>query len=133
MVKSPTFELDSFPVESELDRLWCAAGGAPLRPGYADMLQRSLCHGTVRDGAGGALIGFVNVAWDGGIHAFLLDTTVHPDFRRRGIATEMVRRVTEAARERGAEWLHVDYEPQLEALYRGCGFAPTRAGLLRLR
>jgi hypothetical protein len=25
-----------------------------------------------------ALIGFVNVAWDGGDHAFLIDTKVHP-------------------------------------------------------
>jgi GNAT superfamily N-acetyltransferase len=131
-VKRASFELDSFPVESELDRLWRVAWGTPLRPGYADRLQRSLCHGTARDGAGGALIGFVNVAWDGGIHAFLLDMTVHPDFRRRGIATELVRRVTEAARARGAEWLHVDFEPQLEAFYRGCGFGPTEAGLLRL-
>jgi GNAT superfamily N-acetyltransferase len=133
IVKGPSFELDSFPVESELDRLWRAAWGVPLRPGYAEMLQRSLCHGTARDGAGGTLIGFVNVAWDGGVHAFLLDPMVHPDFRRRGIATELVRRVTEAACERGATWLHVDFEPHLEAFYRGCGFAPTRAGLLRLR
>jgi len=28
------------------------------------------------------LIGFVNLAWDGGIHTFLLDTTVHPDLQR---------------------------------------------------
>ena len=35
-------------------------------------------------------IGFVNVAWDGGIHAFLLDTTVHPDLRRHGIGRELV-------------------------------------------
>jgi len=34
----------------------------------------------------GALIGFVNVAWDGGDHAFLIDTKVRPDHQRRGIA-----------------------------------------------
>ena len=133
MSGAPIFELDSFPAAAALDRLWRAAWGAPLRPGYAEMLRRSLCHGTVRTPDGEVLIGFINVAWDGGIHAFLLDTTVHPDFRRRGIATGLVRRVSEAARERGAEWLHVDYEPHLETLYRGCGFAPTKAGLLRLR
>jgi hypothetical protein len=33
IVKSPGFELDSFPVETELDRLWRAAWGAPL-PAY---------------------------------------------------------------------------------------------------
>jgi GNAT superfamily N-acetyltransferase len=78
------------------------------------------------------LIGFVNVAWDGGIHAFLLDTTVHPDWRRQGIGRQLVRRAAAVARERGMQWLHVDYEPYLDAFYRGCGFEPTVAGLMRL-
>jgi GNAT superfamily N-acetyltransferase len=79
------------------------------------------------------LVGYVNVAWDGGIHAFLLDTTVHPSVRRQGIGRELVRRTTQAARERGIVWLHVDFEPHLTEFYRGCGFAPTEAGLMRLR
>jgi len=79
------------------------------------------------------LVGFVNVAWDGGIHAFILDTTVHPDVRRSGIGQELVRRATEAARERDIVWLHVDFEPHLTEFYRSCGFAHTEAGLLRLR
>ena len=66
------------------------------------------------------------------MHAFLLDTTVDPEFQRRGIATELVQRVTEAARERGAHWLHVDYEPKLDGFYKACGFRPTAAGLIRL-
>ena len=79
------------------------------------------------------LVGFVNVAWDGGVHAFLLDTTVHPHWRRQGIGRELVRRAAAAARERGMEWLHVDYEPHLDGFYRGCGFEPTLAGLMRLK
>jgi hypothetical protein len=43
-----------------------------------------------------------------------------------------VRRATELARQRGALWLHVDFEPKLEAFYRQCGFRPTAAGLMRL-
>ena len=77
-------------------------------------------------------VGFVNVAWDGGIHAFLLDTTVHPGWQRRGIGCELVRRAADAARIRGIEWLHVDYESHLAAFYRTCGFTPTLAGLMRL-
>jgi len=78
------------------------------------------------------LIGFVHVAWDGGLHAFLLDPTVYPDYRRRGIGTELVRRAAEAARSQGAAWLHVDYEPHLVPFYEGCGFRRTAAGLMRL-
>ncbi len=82
--------------------------------------------------AGETQIGFVNVVWDGGIHAFLLDTTVHPAYQRHGIGRELVRRATASARERGMHWLHVDYEPHLEGFYRGCGFFHTAAGLIDL-
>ena len=81
---------------------------------------------------GQRLVGFVNLAWDGGVHAFLLDTTVHPDCQRRRIGRELVARAAQVARERGIDWLHVDYEPHLEAFYRGCGFLHTQAGLMRL-
>jgi GNAT superfamily N-acetyltransferase len=82
---------------------------------------------------GGRLVGFVKLAWDGGHHAFVLDTTVHPDFRRRGVGSRLVRRAAEVARRSGVEWLHVDHEPHLEGFYARCGFRPTPAGLMRLK
>lgn len=82
--------------------------------------------------AAGRLVGFINVATDGGVHAFLLDTTVHPNFQRQGIGTRLVTIATARARDRGMVWLHVDFEPHLAGFYRGCGFSPTGAGLLRL-
>lgn len=78
------------------------------------------------------LVGYVNVATNGGAHAFLLDTTVHPGERRRGLGRRLVVEAVEDARARGAAWLHVDYEPHLDGFYRSCGFEPTAAGLLRL-
>lgn len=78
------------------------------------------------------LIGFVNLAWDGGFHAFILDTTVHPEFRRRGIGQELVRRAAAEAERSEVEWLHVDFEPHLQDFYESCGFTNTAAGLLRL-
>ena len=80
-----------------------------------------------------ALVGFVNVAWDGGAHAFLLDPTVRSDLQRQGIGTGLVRRAIEAAREAGCEWLHVDFESRLSGFYRKCGFRRTEAGLIDLR
>lgn len=77
-------------------------------------------------------VGFVNIVWDGGAHAFLLDTTVHREYQRRGIGTALVREAAALARSSGAEWLHVDYDEELDSFYRGCGFRPTPAGLLRL-
>ncbi|MGI8486537.1 MAG: GNAT family N-acetyltransferase, partial [Thermomicrobiales bacterium] len=79
------------------------------------------------------LVGFVNVAWDGGIHAFLLDTTVHCDYQRRGLGRQLVQEATALARECGAEWLHVDYEPELGNFYLACGFRQTAAALLNFK
>lgn len=82
--------------------------------------------------AGDRLVGYVRMAWDGGQHAFLLEPTVHPGYRRRGIGAELVRRSVEVSKERGLEWLHVDFEPALREFYAACGFRPTDAGLIRL-
>ena len=81
----------------------------------------------------GRLVGFVNVAWDGGVHAFVLDTVVAPAAGRRGIGTRLVAIATENARAAGCEWLHVDFEDHLAGFYLGCGgFRPTAAGLINL-
>jgi ribosomal protein S18 acetylase RimI-like enzyme len=99
---------------------------------FGAILSRSLVYVAAFDSD--RLIGFVNVATDGGEHAFLLDPTVHPYFRRRGIGTQLVRRASELARRQGATWLHVDFEPVLTDFYfKSCGFQPTAAGLIRLR
>jgi ribosomal protein S18 acetylase RimI-like enzyme len=62
----------------------------------------------------------------------LLDPTVDPAFRRRGIGRRLVEEAVAIAKSRGLEWVHVDFEPELEGFYRGCGFSPTLAGLIRL-
>ena len=83
---------------------------------------------------GTRLIGFVNVAWDGGAHAFLLDTLVAPDRRHAGIGRALVEVAERESRAAGCEWLHVDFEEELGAFYVGaCGFSPTPAGLIALR
>ena len=79
------------------------------------------------------LVGFVQVCWDGGSHAFLLDTAVDPDRQQHGIGTALVEAAAEEVRAAGCEWLHVDFEPHLEHFYLGkCGFRATGAGLIRL-
>lgn len=122
--------IDPFPAEEELAPAWQAAWGEPYEGDLAHVLSRSLVHAAAyRDER---LVGFVNVAWDGGQHAFLLDPTVDPEFQRRGIARRLVEAVSAVARDRGARWLHVDYLPALAPFYAACGFKPTAAGLRRL-
>ena len=82
------------------------------------------------DGGPGPLVGFVNVVWDGLVHAWLQDVMVAPGAGRRGIGTRLVAGATDAARAAGCEWLHVDFDDDaLERFYvDACGFTPTAPG-----
>jgi GNAT superfamily N-acetyltransferase len=51
----------------------------------------------------GLLVGFVNVAWDGAAHAFILDTLVSKAHRKRGIGTELVSIARTHAKEAGCD------------------------------
>ena len=80
-----------------------------------------------------ALIGFVHACWDGGLHAFLLDTVVDPAYQRRGLGQTLVQALVEQVKDSSCEWLHVDYEAHLADFYsKACGFRTTPAGLLHL-
>ena len=82
----------------------------------------------------GELVGFVNVAWDGGVHAFILDTLTAASHARQGIGTHLVGLAVDGARDAGCEWLHVDFEDHLSSFYfEACGFTPTPAGVIALR
>jgi GNAT superfamily N-acetyltransferase len=122
--------INPWPDEGDLGALMRAAWDDDAATGNVARLKAGLVHAGAYDGE--RLVGFVNVAWDGGIHAFILDTSVHPDYRRQGIGADLVHAAAEAARERGAVWLHVDYEPQYASFYERCGFRHTAAGIMRL-
>ncbi|MEX2274862.1 MAG: GNAT family N-acetyltransferase [Actinomycetota bacterium] len=83
---------------------------------------------------GSALVGFVNVAWDGLVHAWIQDTMVAAGVRHQGVGTELVAVAVREARTAGCEWLHVDFDDHLRAFYLdACGFVPTNAGLIELQ
>jgi GNAT superfamily N-acetyltransferase len=55
---------------------------------------------------------------------YLEDVFVHPDARRRGIATAIMARLQETARERGCgrfEWTVLDWNVEAQALYERIG------------
>ena len=126
-----SYQLNPEASHDAMNRLFAAAWTDHHETDFTPVLSRSLVYICAYHEA--QLVGFVNVAWDGGIHAFILDTCVDPDYRRQGIALRLVARAVEASRARGALWLHVDFEPHLEEFYRQCGFGRTAAGLMRLK
>jgi GNAT superfamily N-acetyltransferase len=119
--------------DEEMFDLVLSHGGKPERGWWDKIRPHSLGWATARTGEG-TLIGFVNVAWDGSDHAFLIDPKTRGSYQRRRIGTRLVRLAAEQARTAGCAWLHVDFEPHLRAFYfNACGFTPTDAGLIDLR
>lgn len=110
------------------------AHGGHSESGWWDQIRRVSLGWVTARRPSGELLGFVNVAWDGGDHAFLLDTKVAAAYQRRGIATALVAEAVKHAGVAGCEWIHVDFEDGLAPFYFGaCGFRPTAAGLIHLR
>ena len=74
------------------------------------------------------------MAWDGGDHAFLIDTKTRRDYQRHGIGTAVVKLAAVRAKSAGCEWLHVDFGDELRAFYLdACGFdSPAAAGIMNL-
>ena len=117
--------------DQDLNHLFADAWDNYEQRPFGNILSRSLAYVACWEGE--ELVGFVNVAWDGDKHAFILDTTVRRSHQRAGIGGELVRRAADIARAQGAQWLHVDFEPHLLDFYRQCGFRETAAGLMKLR
>jgi GNAT superfamily N-acetyltransferase len=81
----------------------------------------------------GVLIGFVNVPWDGALHAFIVDTIVSATAQRHGVGTRLVNVAAYEATAAGCSWLHVDFDEAHRAFYLDrCGFRSTSAGLRAL-
>jgi GNAT superfamily N-acetyltransferase len=116
--------------DSELNALFAASWPNHAVTAFQASLKLSMVYVCAYESA--RLVGFVNAAWDGKSHVFVLDTTVRPSHRHRGIGRHLVRCVIEEARRRGIAWVHVDFEPHLQDFYTQCGFRSSMAGVLHL-
>ena len=126
-----TYKISPLVDNAVLNALFTAAWDVHHPTDFEVKHRHSLLYVCAFDSA--QVIGYINVAWDGGVHAFLLDTTVHPNYQHQGIGSRLVREAADAAKGHGIEWLHVDFEPHLTDFYRTCGFVHTEAGLMNLK
>lgn len=115
---------------TELTELFADSWGKPVNSDHVHELSSQTVWVAAYDQE--KLIGFVKVVSDGGKHGFVLDTTTHSSYQSRGVGTELLKRVSEASKAQGIQWLHVDFEAQHTEFYRRAGFRHTEAGVLNL-
>jgi GNAT superfamily N-acetyltransferase len=108
-------------------------GHGVLDDDWLAQVERHSLGWVVARGEADELLGFVNVPWDGGVHAFILDTVVAQGARRQGVGRQLVGVAEREVSRAGCEWLHADYDQELVEFYEaGCGFRATPAGLIEL-
>jgi ribosomal protein S18 acetylase RimI-like enzyme len=108
-------------------RLWAIAGGPPSVGATLEGLSRLLA--TDRDGlllaeSGGELVGSLIAVWDGWRGSFYR-IAVHPELRRQGLATALLREGERQLRERGAVRLTAivaDDDPAAVGFWQAAGY-----------
>lgn len=91
---TPLFSIvEQTPSAEDYARIIAAVG---WRPRQADAIETALrnSHYSVCAVSEGAVVGFGRVIGDGGLHLYLTDVIVHPEFQRRGIGTAIVAALT---------------------------------------
>jgi ribosomal protein S18 acetylase RimI-like enzyme len=122
-----TFQFLSDPDAADLRRIitlyreaeWWGSG-----PDDPDLVRRIVIgsHCFVLARRGTAIVGMGRAISDGASDAWIQDVTVSPDFRRRGIASEIVRRIVERLESDGLMWIGLVAERNTAPLYGPLGF-----------
>jgi len=114
--------LADIPQMAELYRLAGWLGEDESSEYIAKILTNGTCHWL---GAfeGKVLAGMARALCDHASDAFIHDVTVRPQFRRRGIASELVKRLTRIVLAEGVDWLGLVGAPNTRRLYEACNFA----------
>lgn len=122
--KGISYRLYRDPPEEELTVLYRAAGwiGPEDTP---DRIRRLIRGSFLFCGAfdeAGRLVGSMRALSDGVSDAYLLDLVVDPAFRRRGIAREILHRLSDHLRSLGVDWIVLAGAPGTESFYRTTDF-----------
>ena len=89
---------------------------------------RTYCTAACMDGD--LLVGYVEVISDNVDDALIRNLMVHPDYQRRGIALELLKRAKQEVKAGGIKTINVLFEPELEKLYRKAGFRIILGGII---
>ena len=81
---------------------------------------------------GGDPVAYVDVVSDGVDDAYIRDLMVHPEHQHRGIASNLISMIVEAAQGNDIKMVNVLFEPEFTDFYRKAGFYIMGGGQIDL-
>jgi GNAT superfamily N-acetyltransferase len=114
------------------------AGQAPslpdaIRTYFSTMLPTGAFVAAIAE-TGGAIVGIGGMTYDRhpprlnnptGLSPYIMNIYVRPEYRRRGIATQLLKMLTDRAKQAGGTTATLHFGPGKSELYAKCGFKPT--------
>jgi spermidine synthase len=132
----PSFSFLNHPTDVQLDEIlalyrlagWWRASGTTVRDRdqVRGIVGGSHCFLIATDGADqeAPIIGMGRSISDGASDAYIQDVVVAPDWRGRGIATEIIGRIVRRLQKDAIEWIGLIAERNTKTLYQPLGFSP---------
>lgn len=118
------------PVEpKEIEDLRAQVGWDRCEGTYEQVLKRHYAHYTARDESG-RLVAYMSVLSDGISDAFLIDLMVHPQHRKSGMGSRLVRTAVADMKQAGIQCVQVTFNEHLEPFYAQCGFHIFKGGII---
>ena len=96
---------------------------------FLRILQGSHAVVVAREGDGGRVVGFVNAISDGELAAHIPLLEVLPEYRHRGVGTELVRRMLDKLD--GFAMIDLTCDPELVPYYERFGMLPVSGMVMR--
>lgn len=119
---------DSELTDIEIENLRTSAGWDNNTGSFSIIKKKLFTYFTARKN--NKLIGFIDVLSDGIADAYLQNLVVHPDYQKKGIGSELVKKAINFLQEKNIKCIQVTFNSELETFYKKFGFYIFRAGII---
>jgi ribosomal protein S18 acetylase RimI-like enzyme len=119
---------EGFIEDKEIQNLRASVGWDNKIPPHSKRNVHLFIYFTAR--INGKLVGYIDVLSDGSVDAYLQDLLVLPEYQKRGIGSELLKRAIKYLQQKKIKAIQVIFDPDLEDFYKKFGFHIVKAGII---
>jgi len=128
MMRDIVIEQEGKVSDNEIEELRSSIGWDNNTGPFSVISKRLYTYFTARKD--GKLVGFIDVLSDGIADSYLQDLAIHPNFQRKGIGTELVKKAIRFLQKNKIKCIQVTFNPECENFFKRFGFHIYKAGVI---